>query len=115
MRRLPTLCPQTYDGTSMIVTPCTRCVNWKRSGCAVPTGAEHLPDAAAGAIPDCPLADRCQHQLQVDPRPCTVRRKGLVCESALRAGGMIDPENHPLAFHAMVVADAEELAARGVE
>jgi hypothetical protein len=39
-----------------------------------------------------------------------VRRKGLVCESALTFSGIADVANHPLGFNANVVASPEEVA-----
>jgi hypothetical protein len=43
-----------------------------------------------------------------------VRRKGLVCESALAFNGMPRDEamEHPLAFNAILVATPEDLAER---
>lgn len=111
MRRLQTLCPQTYDGMTMLVTPCVRCSAWRQTGCSAETGAEHFPEVDAPQVPPCPLADRCQHQIQAGAEPCVVRRRGMVCESALRLAGVTDPEDHPLAFHAMVAATPEDLAA----
>lgn len=103
-RKLPVLCPQEYAGMEMRVTVCDRChVGWdaKNKRCKVDTGAEHLPDEAV--VPECPIQDRCQHNLQA--APCMVRRKGLICESALIESGMspTDAADHPLSFHAMMM------------
>jgi hypothetical protein len=102
VRRLPVLCPQEYLGTSMNVVLCTRCPSgWSKTEqrCIIPTGVEHLEESSA--VPSCPIQDRCQHQLQ-STKPCVVRSRGLICESALIAGGMSQNEamDHPLGFHA---------------
>lgn len=98
---------------TMNVNPCNRCRQWdkKHSLCSVSTGAEHLPDEPPAKVPDCPIQDRCQHQLQAEDGPCVVRRKGLICESALVYSGLSrdDAMNHPLGFNAEVVASPEEL------
>lgn len=114
MRKLPILCPQLYDGTIMLVTPCNRCDNWSRSlsSCQVYIGVEHLPLVISAAVPDCPIHHRCQHQIQTSPQPCEVRARGLVCESALREAGDPDPEGHPLSFHAMLMATSDEILER---
>lgn len=116
--KLRVLCAQLYEGSLLMrVTPCTRCrVGWnkKQGRCNVDTGAEHLPDDPS--IPDCPIQDRCQHQIQ-SADPCVVRRKGLVCESALVESGLTADEamDHPLAFNAVLVATPEDLAEREAE
>lgn len=99
----------------MQVTTCDRChVGWDKTTqtCKVPTGAEHLPDEPD--IPTCPIQDRCQHQIQ-RTGPCDVRRKGLVCESALIFSGLSPDEaaDHPLGFNAITVASPEEIEERG--
>lgn len=114
--KLKVLCPQEYMGVFMNVTPCNRCRQWdkKFTRCSVDTGAEHLPDEPSEKIPDCPIQDRCQHQLQTPDSPCVVRKKGLICESALVFNGMSrdDAMDHPLAFNADMVATPEEIAER---
>lgn len=103
-KRLPILCPQEYDGAKMLAVSCTRCtVGWNGRSCSIDTGAEHLSDAAV--IPDCPIQDRCQHQIQ-EARPCIVRRKGFVCESAFVVAGLSEIEafEHPLAFNAQLMS-----------
>lgn len=111
--KLRVLCAQLYEGSLyMSTTPCTRCrVGWNKAQerCDVDTGSEHLPDSPS--IPDCPIQDRCQHQIQTQG-PCVVRRKGLICESALVFNGMPREEamDHPLAFNAVLVAAPEDLA-----
>lgn len=96
----------------MVVTPCTRCTTgWdkKTSSCKVETGVEHMP--LEKVVPDCPIQDRCQHQLQ-SSGPCVVRARGMVCESALIHDGLTEEEAmaHPLSFHAMTIITEEELA-----
>jgi hypothetical protein len=68
----------------------------------VDTGAEDLADALE--VPRCPIEDACQHQAQSEG-PCMVRRKGMVCESALVHAGMTRDEAtaHPLAFNATLL------------
>jgi len=108
-RRLPVLCSQEYLGVEMRTAPCTRCsVGWDRAAgrCSIPMGVEHLPLTAE--TPECPIADRCQHQIQSGSAPCPVRARGLVCESALRAGGDPRPEDSPIGFNACVVAGPGE-------
>ena len=110
MRRLPLLCPQDY-APDMRVVPCNRCsTGWdKQLGkCAIPTGCEHLPLEVV--VPDCPIQDRCRHQVQQGDAPCVVRARGLVCESAFTYAGESDPAGHPLAFNADFVASPEEVA-----
>jgi len=104
-RHLPVLCPQEYTGMEMRMAVCTRCHYWngKANGCSVPTGCEHLPEEVPERVPECPIQDRCQHQLQVLPRPCVVRARGMICESALRFANVPDPEGHDLAFNAFTV------------
>lgn len=99
------LCPQSYDANGMHVTNCTRCAGgWSRKlrACVVDTGSEHLPLVQLVDVPDCPLAARCQHQIQRGSRPCPVRARGMVCESALVAGGMTKEEAQadPRSFNA---------------
>lgn len=112
------LCSQEYqDCTTMVVTACDRCTaGWDRKlrRCTIATGAEHLPDEID--VPVCPIQDRCQHQLQSSV-PCLVRRKGLICESALIYAGMSEEEaaEHPLAFNATVVITPEELEKLGCD
>ena len=101
------LCPQEYDGMEMRVTPCNRCnVGWNaiRSVCTVKTGAEHLPRVATTEVPDCPMQDQCQHQLQ-RKSPCAIRARGMICQSALKWSGMSETESfdHPLSFHASFI------------
>lgn len=113
--KLQILCPQEYEGFTMNVTPCNRCRQWdkKNSLCSVNTGAEHLPDEPPDKIPDCPIQDRCQHQLQAPVgEPCVVRKKGCICESALVYAGMDrgDAMAHDNSFHAEVVASPKEIA-----
>ena len=110
------LCPQTYDGMDMCVEPCTRCqIGWDTAtrACTLEMGVEHLPLVGSGEVPACPMAGQCQHQLQ-RPDPCPVRARGMVCESALRWAGDPNPENHPLAFHAMVVLSPEDMGASAI-
>jgi hypothetical protein len=110
-RRLPVLCPQQYGEGGMSVTPCTHCsVGWnqKTKQCDVETGAEHLPRVKPEWIPDCGIAERCQHALQ-SSGPCPIRLRGMVCESALREMGVPDPESHKLSFTAECVASPEEV------
>lgn len=114
MKKLLVLCPQEYTASTMNVTPCSRCRQWDKQStrCTVYTGAEHLPDEPAEKVPVCPIQDRCQHQLQTPDGPCVVRLKGLICESALVFDGLSrhDAMDHPLAFHADVVASPEDIA-----
>lgn len=104
-RRLAVLCPQLYVGMDMRVTGCNHCDNWSADAdaCQVYVGCEHLPVVAASEQPECPIAARCQHQIQSGRGVCVVRARGMVCESALRYAGVRESENHPLGFHAMVV------------
>lgn len=107
MIRLPVLCPQEYeDVADMRVTSCTRCTSgWSTAlgRCTIYTGAEELDDEP-GPAPRCPIADRCQHQLQAGDGLCVVRTKGLVCESALALEIGIDAaKEHPLAFNACLI------------
>lgn len=98
------LCPQLYDGMDMQVTTCDRCSQgWSKmlGRCAIETGAEHLP--IVDEIPECPIAEQCQHGIQQDG-PCAVRSRGLICESALTYSGVVDAADHPLSFHAWTVA-----------
>lgn len=101
------LCPQEYNGCGgMSASICSRCSGgWDKNAraCQIETGAEGLPQSAV--IPDCPIASRCQHQIQ-SATPCPVRKAGLICESALIAGGMSpeDAANHELAFNADFVS-----------
>ncbi len=108
VKRLHVLCAQEYEGTAMRVVPCERgrCPNWDRARvrCVVDTGAEHFP-VETGPAPACPIQDRCQHQIQAGDRPCPVRARGMLCESVVGA-------DDPRSFHAMMVADPEELAER---
>jgi hypothetical protein len=69
---------------------------------------EHLPLVPAADVPACPISVRCQHQIQTFPAPCPVRARGLVCESALRFVGDLDPMAHPLSFHAMIIGAVPE-------
>jgi len=110
VRRLPLLCPQTYDGMTMVVTPCDRCsTGWDRElrRCTVLTGSETFPTVADP--PDCPLAERCRHALQSRPAVCDVRRAGFVCESALAYAGLSASEaaGHPLSFHANMMREQD--------
>jgi hypothetical protein len=101
--KLPVLCPQEYEGaTTMRVVVCDRCVGWDRVArrCAIDTGAEDLPLEAL--VPDCPIQDRCQHQIQSDG-PCLIRARGMICESALVFAGVPNAERHPLAFNASLL------------
>lgn len=106
MRKLPVLCPQDYEGVSkMSAVPCDRCkTGWvpKEKRCRIDTGAEHFEPAEV--VPECPIQDRCQHQIQSSD-PCVVRRSGQVCESALIFAGMSpdDAADHPLAFNAAML------------
>lgn len=105
-RKLPVLCPQEYaDVADMRVTPCTRCPGgWNHElwRCTIYVGAEELDDEAD--VPTCPIQDRCQHQIQSLPGPCVVRRKGLVCESALTLEiGVEAAREHPLSFNAQLM------------
>lgn len=107
------VCPQEYDGADMRVVPCTRCsIGWNQGmqKCVAPMGIEHLP--LETEIPDCPIQDRCQHQVQRGAEPCPVRARGMICESALVESGMDPSEafNHPLAFNVDTVATPEEWA-----
>lgn len=105
-RALPMLCPHHYSGAVwMTVTPCSPCrTGWDRAlgRCTIETGAEDLPDA--GEVATCPIQDHCQHQAQSEG-PCLVRRKGMICESALVEGGMSPDEAiaHPLSFNATLM------------
>lgn len=108
--RLPLLCPQEYDGIEMRVVPCTNCsVGWdaKQKRCVVPTGCEHLP--IEPNAPECPIQDRCRHQVQLGDEPCAVRARGMICESALAFAGHPNPMEHPLGFNADIVATPEEV------
>lgn len=110
MKRLPLLCPQEYQGMTMVAVPCSRCtVGWDGRKCTVPTGAEHFPDDPN--VPTCPIQDRCQHQVQAAEGLCAVRRKGMICESALIAGGLSEAEasDHPLSFHADMMATPDDI------
>ena len=94
MTKLPVLCPQEYSASpvGMRVTTCSRCpTGWNKTAhrCEISTGAEALP--ITQSIPDCPIAHRCQHQLQ-SSEPCTVRARGFVCESALLFAGLSEAE-----------------------
>lgn len=109
MKRLPVLCPQEYEGMDMRVTPCNRCdQGWDKDAgrCAVYVGVERFVTVAADKVPECPIADRCQHQLQATPKPCLVRERGFICESALVFAGVPDAEDHPLSFNDNMMADA---------
>lgn len=109
MKRLPVLCPQEYAGVAdMRAVPCNRCTSgWNKETkrCDITTGAEGFDPVPAAEIPACPIAERCQHQLQMAPEPCFVRRSGQVCESAFIADGMSPEEaaRHPLAFNAQLL------------
>ena len=111
-RSLPLLCPQVYTGSGMVTEPCTMCpTGWDHTTrrCTVEMGAEHLPDV--DGAPDCPIQSRCRHQHQSDGL-CPIRRKGLVCESALVVGGMSDEEaaDCDYGFNAITVASPDDLA-----
>lgn len=98
---------------TMRAIPCNKCkTGWDKrlKKCTVPTGAEHLPDEAE--VPTCPIQERCQHQVQKPNEPCEVRRKGLICESALIESGMsaVEAADHPLSFHAEMMMTEEDLA-----
>jgi hypothetical protein len=106
------LCPQEYDGLEMNAVPCSRCsVGWdrKRRSCTVPTGAEHLPLVPSAEVPDCPMATKCQHQVQ-SKTPCAVRARGMVCQSALKYAGMSETDSfdHPQSFHANFAYPTED-------
>jgi hypothetical protein len=90
-----TICPQEYHGVTMVTATCTRCSNWNKEdkACTVYIGVEHLRKVRQAKIPTCPIADRCQHQLQAGAEPCPVRARGLLCESVVGV-------DHPLAFNA---------------
>jgi hypothetical protein len=90
-----TLCPQEYQGLTMVVTPCTRCSNWGKEdkACNVYIGVEHLVRVRRSKVPACQIAGQCQHQIQSNPNPCPVRARGLICESVVGI-------DHPLAFNA---------------
>jgi hypothetical protein len=124
MKKLRVLCPQEYEGMDMRAASCDRCSSgWDKSKgrCTVYVGVEHLPvlhdsspssrRGTKGAVPDCPIADRCQHQLQELPGLCAVRARGLVCESALVAGGMAPDAavDHPDSFNANTIAGPDEV------
>ena len=98
--KLPVLCPQMYEGYTMVVTTCTRCEHWKGRACGVYMGCETFP--IVDTIPDCPISDRCQHQIQRGERPCVPRERGMVCESALVYAGMdrVEAMEHPDSFSA---------------
>lgn len=100
MDHLPILCPQEYTAKGMSVIVCDHCSNWSGSACGVFMGVERDP-VVAGPWPDCPISERCQHQIQRGDRPCKVRERGMVCESAMVFGGMDedDAAQHPLAFN----------------
>lgn len=102
--KLPVLCGQLYDGVAeMRVTPCRRCsAGWSKEErrCLVETGCEHLP--LEDVVPDCPIQDRCQHEMQQEG-PCAVRARGMVCESALAYAGVEGAAEHPLAFNATML------------
>lgn len=105
------LCPQNYLPDGMRAKTCTRCTGgWNRaaSACQIETGAEHL--LLAQSVPDCPIQDRCQHQIQAGASPCPVRARGMVCESALIEGGMSleAAASYPTAFNAEFVITVEE-------
>lgn len=107
------LCPQQYGVDGMRVKTCTRCTSgWNRkvSACEIATGAEYLP--LAPDVPDCPIQDRCQYQIQAGSVPCAVRARGMICESALMEGGLSPNEafDHPLGFSAETVISADELS-----
>jgi hypothetical protein len=115
-RSLPVLCPQEYHGIDMRAVTCSRCANgWNNAEkrCTILTGAEHLDDEPTEEVPDCPIQDRCQHQIQTKT-PCVVRRKGLICESALIESGLTPDEaaNHERSFNADLVVTPEEYAER---
>jgi len=105
MRRLPVLCPQEYVGVAeMRAVPCNRCTaGWGREEqrCTISVGCEHLPTVEPREVPDCPIQDRCQHQAQSEG-PCSVRARGMICESALVLAGIPDQDAHPLAFNAQL-------------
>lgn len=96
----------------MKVVGCTHCYNWEGDRCGVETGAEHMPVVPPAYVPPCPIADRCQHQIQANPEPCVVRARGMVCESAMVKGGFKpeDAMDHPCSFHAHMIISPEELA-----
>lgn len=81
------MCPQLYEGFRMLVKACDHCSNWAGAACAVVTGCEHLAVVPVQDRPACPLSAVCQHELQ-SPGGCAVRRRGLVCVSALVHEGM---------------------------
>lgn len=106
MTKLRVLCPQTYDGMDMTVTPCDRCgVGWnqKEKRCNVYIGTEKFPSVANP--PTCSLEASCQHNIQAPNNLCDVRRAGLVCESALIHAGVENALNHPLSFHAYMMGE----------
>ncbi len=103
-KSLRVLCAQEYSGVdTMYIVPCTRCSSgWEFADnrCGAYMGVEHLPLVDASDVPECPIADRCQHQIQ-NTGPCPVRARGLVCKSALNYIG-IDGANSPIGFNAQV-------------
>lgn len=101
----------------MRVAGCNRCHNWDdaKAVCIVETGCEHLPLVPALEVPECPMQDRCQHQIQAGLELCVVRARGMICESALDYDGHSQPSTHPLSFHAMTIASPEEWARREIE
>lgn len=91
MKKL-TLCPQAYHGTKMLVVPCEQCSSgWNGKKCLIPSGVENW-DKYSDNIPDCPIAGICQHQVQ-RRKPCPVRQKGMVCQSALEYADL--PQEDP--------------------
>lgn len=102
------LCPQEYDGLDMRVVVCTRCRSgWDKAlgKCSIDTGVEHFP--VSNQIPECPIQDWCQHQLQSTDGPCSVRARGMVCESAFVYVGL--PVDQWISFSASTAATAEDL------
>lgn len=85
MKLMSILCPQHYSGMEMSVITCERCSSgWdkKLKKCTILTGAEDFDNE--NIVPECPITNVCQHQIQSKDKPCVVRQKGMVCQSALK-------------------------------
>jgi len=103
MRKLRVLCPQEYEGMDMRVTPCTRCDSgWNPATgrCDIYVGVEHRELVPPSQVRQCPIQDKCQHQIQASAGLCAVRARGMICESALTLAGVADVWALDYAFHA---------------
>ena len=109
--KLRVICAHTYEGCDPVIVDCTRCgIGWNRKAqrCDAYLGVEHFPLVLSEYVPDCALANRCQHQIQEGDKPCKVRARGMVCELGLKAAGVEDVMGHPLTFNANFVMGEDE-------